>query len=89
MDAEYQFIGVVTHYFDRLGVAVVRLEQALYQGDWVAFFGKHTDFEQQVRSMEIDHQAVTEVPGGEEVAIQVDAPVRKGDKVFLIVESAT
>jgi len=74
MDAEYQFIGVVTHYFDRLGV-------------WVAFFGKHTDFEQQVRSMEIDHQAVTEVPGGEEVAIQVDAPVRKGDKVFLIVES--
>jgi len=88
MDAEYQYLGGVTHYFDRIGVAVVRLELTLYEGDWVAFFGPHTDFEQQVRSMQIEHEPVSEVQAGEEVAIQVDAPVRRGDKVFLRVESA-
>jgi len=88
MDAEYQYLGVVTHYFDWIGVEVVRLEQALYQGDWIAFFGPHTDFQQQAHSMEIEHEPVSEVGAGGEVALRVDEPVRRGDKVYVLVESA-
>jgi hypothetical protein len=33
MDANYHHIGVVTHFFDRIQVAVVLLENELYLDD--------------------------------------------------------
>lgn len=83
---EYQYVGVVTHFFDRISVAVIRLEAELYLEDWVLFDGPHTDLEQQVLSMQINYQPIERAAAGEEAAIKVDAPVREGDKVFLIVE---
>jgi hypothetical protein len=83
---EYQFIGKVTHYFDRIGVAVVRLEDELYLDDWVLFEGRRTELEQQVISMQIDHASVDKGLPGEEVAIKVNDTVHEGDDVYLIVE---
>jgi hypothetical protein len=83
---EYQFIGKVTHYFDRIGVAVVRLEDELYLDDWVLFEGRRTELEQQVISMQIEHASVDKGLPGEEVAIKVSDTVHEGDDVYLIVE---
>jgi hypothetical protein len=83
---EYQFLGKVTHYFDRIGVAVVRLEDELYLDDWVMFEGRRTELEQQVISMQIDHASVDKGLPGEEVAIKVNDTVHEGDDVYLIVE---
>jgi hypothetical protein len=83
---EYQFLGKVTHYFDRIGVAVVRLEDELYLDDWVMFEGRRTELEQQVISMQIDHASVDKGLPGEEVAIKVNDIVHEGDDVYLIVE---
>ncbi len=84
--AQYQYLGVVTHYFGRIGVAVILLEDELYLDDWVLFEGPHTQLEQQVRSMQINHQAIDKGVPGEEIALKVEAPVREGDEVYLILE---
>ena len=83
---EYERIGTVTHYFDRIGVAVVLLENELFIDDWILFYGPNTDLEQQVLSMQINHQAVEQGLPGEEIAIQVDDVVRAGDEVYVIAE---
>ena len=72
-------IGKVTHFFDRLSVAVISLSSGLKLGDRVQFHGPHTDFQQEITSMQGEHEAVEKVKKGKEVAVKVDQPVRKGD----------
>ena len=79
-----QLIGTVTHYYEHPHVGVVRLEGELHAGDRLHFFGHTTDFEQQVRSMEVDHAPIEEAAEGAEVAIQVGHRVRPHDKVYLV-----
>jgi putative protease len=76
-------IGVVTHYYTHLGVAVVQLDAELKIGDTLLFLGHTTDFSQIACSMEIEHQKIIHAAAGSEVAIQVNEPVRAGDHVFL------
>lgn len=77
-------IGEVTHYYDRASVAVLKLTRDLKLGEELHFLGKNSDFEQKITSMQIEHQAVTEVKAGQEVAVQVKQKVRPGDSVFRI-----
>ena len=83
---EYQFIGKVTHYFDRLNVAVVQLTDELYLDDWILIEGQRTELEQQVLSMQIDRQPIEKGDAGQEVAIKVDDVVHENDDVYLIVD---
>ena len=78
-------IGKVTHYFNKICVAVLELSGDLKVGDRICILGRITDFEQAVGSMEIDHQAVTAVEAGQEVALKVIEPVHPGDAVYRIV----
>lgn len=82
----YQYLGVVTHFFDRISVAVIRLDEELFMQDWILIEGPQTQLEQQVLSMQIDHQPIEKALPGQEVAIKVDGPVRERDEVFLIVQ---
>ncbi len=75
-------IGRVTHYFSRLGVAVVELSGDIEIGDTISIQGHTTELVQQVSSMEINHQKCTRAGSGMEVAIKVNEPVRKGDLIF-------
>ena len=86
---EYQYIGKVTRFFDRMSVAVVQLEGELLLGDWILIEGKRTRLEQQVTSMQVNHQAIDKGMPGEEVAIKTDDVVRQNDEVFLILEGDT
>ena len=83
---EYQYVGVVTHYFDRIGVAVILLDDELYLDDWILIEGPRTSLEQQVFSMQVNHQPVDKGEPGEEIALKVDEIVREGDEVFAILE---
>lgn len=80
-------IGRVTHYYNRIGVAVLELSQELKIGDTVLFLGHTTDFQQKIASLEINHQRVQAVEAGQEVAVKVDEPVRKADEVFKVIEN--
>ncbi|MBI5959712.1 MAG: translation elongation factor-like protein [Chloroflexi bacterium] len=82
----YEHIGVVTHYFDRLGVAVIQLDADLYLEDWILIEGPRTAVEQQVQSMQINRQTIDRGEPGDEVAIKVDDMVREGDEVFVLLQ---
>lgn len=84
---EYKFVGVVTHYFNRIGVAVVQLESDIYLDDWILVEGPYTQFEQQVESMQVEHEPIDHGLPGEEIALKVIEPVRVGDELFLILDN--
>jgi len=75
-------IGTITHYFNRIGVAVLELTGELQIGDRIHIFGQTTDFEQIVTSMEIDHKKMESVNPGDDVALKVRDVVRNGDIVY-------
>lgn len=80
-----QEIGVVTHYFDRPAVAVIKLTAGeLAPGDRLRFLGHTSDFIETVTSMERDHQKVTQASAGDEVAVQVVARARPHDRVLKV-----
>ena len=80
-------IGEVTHYFGKIKVVVIRLDDNLMVGDYLGFVKKgELLFEQGVVSMQIDHQDVQEAAPGEEVALKVDYKVRTGTEVYRAAE---
>jgi len=80
-------IGKVTHYYTRLGVAVLELDDELKLGDTVLFLGHTTEFTQEVSSMEVNHHKIQSAGPGMEVALKVDDEVRKGDLIYKVVET--
>jgi translation initiation factor IF-2 len=79
-----KLVGHVTHYYTRLGVAVLDLTDSIRLGDVLHILGSTTDLRQVVRSMQIEHEPVEEVSPGQEVALEVDRRVRPRDRVFRI-----
>ena len=77
-------VGEVIHFYGKINVGVLRCTKGLQVGDVVHFLGRHTDFEQEITSMQIEHEPVETVSAGGEVAIKVKQRVRKGDKIFRI-----
>jgi putative protease len=79
-------IGKVTHYYGRIGVAVLELEDGLKVGDTVHITGRRTDFVQQVSSMEIEHRKMQAVGAGADVALKVNEEVREGDEIYRVTQ---
>ena len=83
---EKREIGKITHYFGKIGVAAIRLTDQLRVGDRISIEGAHTNFEQVVDSMQIEHQAIQVANAGDEVGVKVQDRVREGDTVYKIIE---
>lgn len=76
-------IGVVTHYFNHLSVAILKLEKgALRVGDMIHIKGHTSDFAQPVESMEIDHVHVNEARPGQSFGVRVREHAREHDVVY-------
>jgi len=75
-------VGKVTHYYERISVAVLVLTGELKVGETIHIHGRITDFNQQVGSMEIEHQKIQSAGPGADVALKVIEPVREGDVIF-------
>jgi len=82
---EGKLIGKVSHYFSKIGVAVIELSDKLSVGDTVRIVGgETTDFEQAVDSMEMEHEKIKEAKAGDAVGIKVKEKVREGYKVYKV-----
>lgn len=81
---EGKLIGKITHYFGKIGVAVIKLEDNLRVGDTIRIVGGNTDFLQTVDSMEVDHQKINEAKPGQSIGLKVAQKVREGYKVYKI-----
>jgi len=78
-------IGVVTHYYSHLGVAVVQVNKAAIRtGDQIHIKGHSSDLIQIVGSLEYEHQHVDSAEAGKTVGLKVMDHVREHDIVYLI-----
>jgi putative protease len=83
-EKDENLVGEVTHYYSKIGVAIVKFLKTVPVGAKVRFKGATTDFEETVSSMQFDHKEITEAKVGQEVGVKVSQKVREGDKVFLV-----
>ena len=84
--AEEKLIGKITHYFGKIGVAVIELSDTLKVGDTIHIKNSDRDFSQQVSSMQIEHEQVESAGAGKSVGLKVDQKVHEGDEVYLVSE---
>lgn len=84
MAEEKKLVGKVTHYYGKLGVAIVELEDDLQYGDNISIEGATTNIQQTVDSMQIEHDAVKNAHKGDAVGLKVPDKVRPGDMVYKI-----
>ena len=76
-------IGRVTHFYNKIGVAVVVVEKgALSVGDIVHFKHNSHEFEQAVQSLEVDQQSVQSIKAGQEAGLKVIEPVKEGWAIY-------
>lgn len=84
MAAKEKQIGVVSNYFEHVGVAAVKLDSGLKVGDKIKIVGGKVEHEQKVESMQIQHEKVSSAKKGDEIGIKVDEKIHKGYRVFKI-----
>lgn len=74
-------IAKVTHFYPKIGVAILDLSAKLNVNDVVMFTGS-TEFSQVVTSMQIEHESVSSAQKGQTIGLKVDQPVKPGDEVL-------
>ena len=80
-------IGVINHYFSKIGVAVVELTKGeLHVGETVHIKGTTTDLMQEVESMQKEHESLETAQQGDSIGMKVLDHVRQHDKVYKVVE---
>jgi translation initiation factor IF-2 len=85
-ERELKEVGIVTHYFAKISVAVIELSDTLSLGDRILIKGMTTNVEQTINSMQIEHANVEKVKAGQSIGLKVDDRVREGDTVYKILQ---
>lgn len=85
-----QYLGKVTNYYSKIGVAEVKLETGdLTPGMMYSINGPTTGVvDGHVEEVRLTYEPVPLAPKGSICSFKVSAPVREGDKVFLLVDAS-
>ena len=76
-------VGKVSHYFSKIGVAVVEVtDGSIKIGDEIHIKGHTTDFKQRVDSMQIEQDKIELAEPGQSIGMKVNEPVRQQDLVY-------
>ena len=75
-------VGRVSHYFPRVGVAVVELSDDLREGEVVVITGRGGRLSQPVTSMQMGKVQVQAAKKGESIGLKVASRVYNGDRVL-------
>lgn len=81
MDRE---VGRVIHWYDRAGVAVMKLTGTLRVGDTVKIKKGERESDGTVISMQVNHLDIGEGKAGEEVAVKLSETTKEGAVVYLV-----
>ncbi len=79
-------IGRVAHYFSKVGVAAIELEDTLKVGDSIHIKGHTSDWIQVVESMQIEGGEIAQAERGQSVGIKVPEHAREHDVVYVVEE---
>lgn len=78
-------VGKITHYYDKIKVAIVDLTADLMVGDKVKFTKDGEDlFEQEVKSIQIEHKKVESAGKGDVVGLEVNEEAKEGTEVYKV-----
>lgn len=80
--ADRKPVGKIAHFFPKISVAVVELDDALNVGDTISIEGPTTMLEQPVRSMQVDKKDIPTAGSGDSIGLKVDDRVREKDLVY-------
>ena len=75
-------VGFISHFFSKIGVAVVELTAPLAVGDRILVKGPSTDFEQVVESMQIEHENIPRAEAGQAIGLKMAEHARERDTVY-------
>ncbi len=84
MAIEENKIGIVKHYYSKIGVGTILLDKPLKVGDSVHILGHSTDITQSIDEMQFDHKNIGSGKKGQEVGVKLKDVVRENDEVFLV-----
>lgn len=75
-------VGKVVHYYDKIGVAIIELSDTLAVGDTIKIKRGDTEFQQSVKSLQVEHQDVQSGKKGDQVGVKTEQKVREGAIVY-------
>lgn len=83
------YVGKVVNFFTKLNVAEIKIEShSLNTGDNILVIGPTTGaYEAEVKEMRVELNPVTITQKGENCSIPVTETLRRGDKVYIVVDS--
>jgi len=76
-------IAKVIHWYDKIGVAVVRLSGSLKVGDEVVVHQGDKEHEDTISSMQVDLKDIPSGKKGDEVAIKLSQKAKEGSVISL------
>lgn len=85
-EVEKKLIGKISHYYAKIGVAVVELTDTIEVGDEISIEGVETNLRQTVDSMQIEHENIEKAKKGQSIGLKVVDKVRENDQVFKIIQ---
>ncbi len=77
-------IGIIEHYFEKIGVAAIKLEGTLKVGDIIEVGTEEEAVRQRISSMQINREDVSEASEGESIGVKLKHPVDEGSSVYRI-----
>jgi len=78
------FVGKVTHYFTKIGVATIQLVSELKVRDEIIIIGKTTGIiKSKIKHIEINRKSIQKAKKGDEIGLKLPL-VRKNDEVYII-----
>jgi putative protease len=77
-------VARVSHYFSKIGVAVLELEAPLLVGDKILVTNNHVGFQQVVESMQLDGKSVDTAQAGQNIGLRIDQKVKSNFVVYKI-----
>jgi U32 family peptidase len=83
---EKTVLGKIIHFYPKISVAVIELEDNLKVGDKIAIERDENSFEQIVDSMQVEHKGIQEAKKGESIGLKTKEATKEGARVFKVIE---
>ena len=77
-------IGKVSHYFDKIKVAAIKLKAPLKKGDTIRVEGGTVVAKVKISSMQKDHKPIVKAKAKDEIGIKISKVVHEGYRVFKV-----
>lgn len=81
-------VGIVAHYFGKIGVAALKMSGELTVGDKISIEHKNglVVLQEIVQSIQINHVSVQSAKAGDDIAIKLSGKAHEGNLVYKIVD---